>query len=353
MWVERRNLLQAWDTAIAAGEEVALATIVRVEGSSYRKPGATMLLTRSGSRTGMVSGGCQTYTTSFDEEGEGGYGLGCGGRISLLLERAETARPRIEAIRRSIEHRTASAVVTVIDEGQLPLACKFVVSENRSSNFDCEIDRPLQHALRAAAINSLEQRCSALLEIPAGNAPLTVFVEHIAPPPRLLIFGAGEDAQPVAVLAAAIGWEVVVADGRANLPTPQRFPSAHRLLVLNAEAWNNLTLTTQDAAVILTHSYEQDREILRRMLPLNLRYIGVLGPRRRAVQLVEDIFAVLGHDPGMSEYLDQLHSPAGLDLGADGPEAIALSIIAEIQATLEARTATPLRLLNPAMAAQA
>src|SRR5450432_1209080 len=106
MWVEKRKLLELWDAAHRAGEEVALATIVRVEGSSYRKPGATMLLTRSGVRAGMVSGGClegevakkiwwltesgpcvETYTTSFDDDGEGGHGLGCGGRISLLLER--------------------------------------------------------------------------------------------------------------------------------------------------------------------------------------------------------------------------------------------------------------------------
>jgi xanthine dehydrogenase accessory factor len=385
MWIEKRKLLELWDAAERAGEEVALATIVRVDGSSYREPGATMLLTRSGVRAGMVSGGClegevakkiwwltesgpcvEAYTTSFDDDGEGGHGLGCGGRISLLLERGASATGRVEAIRRSVVERAASAVATVIVAGALPVGARVVLCEGQAgleavgcqrgegdSMPRAEVDGVLPDgvsvsALEDAARRVLEVRCSHLVDLGDGQA---AFVEWVGPPPSLFVFGAGDDARPVAALAAAMGWEVTVADGRSHLATSLRFPGAQLVVVLGESAWAELQIGEDAAAVLMTHSYQQDREILAAILPLNLKYVGVLGPRRRTSELIGDIAEELPGGRTAEEWLERLHSPAGLDLGSDGPEVVALSIIAEVQATLEGRAAKPLRVLRPALIA--
>lgn len=337
-----------------------------------------MLLTRSGARAGMVSGGClegevakkiwwltesgpcvQTYTTSFDDDGEGGHGLGCGGRISLLLERGTTAAARIDAIRRSAVDRTTSAVATVIGEGPLPVGYRVVLDESETiikvaaQSLRAEDDlwleprvpRVAMDALEDAARRTLERRSSRVLSLAHGQA---AFLEYVVPPPSLFVFGAGDDARPVAAFAGAMGWEVTVADGRSHLVNSARFPGAHRIMVLSDASWPELKITQDDAAVLLTHSYQQDRQILAALLPLNLRYLGVLGPRRRTAQLIEDLAGDLPGERSAKQWLERLHSPAGLDLGADGPEMVALSIIAEVQATLEGRVGTPLRLVQPA-----
>lgn len=379
MWIERRRLLNLWDAAHTANEETALATVVRVEGSSYRKPGATMLITRSGRRTGMVSGGCleaeiarkiwwmteagpsvQTFSTSFDEDGNAAYGLGCGGRISLLLERGENAASRIEAMRRSVEQRVASAVVTVLEGESEDTGRRFIVSEDRSRLLSANAlpgaggfhDSP---AVQRIAGTTLALRCSSSHQTLVGAGSASVFAEYLGPPPRLFLFGAGDDAQPVAAMAGGMGWDVAVADGRANLATAARFPTAQRTVVLSHLNFLSLGVQAADAAILLTHSYEQDRNVLAQLLgsaPAGSRpgYIGVLGPRRRTTQLVQDVCRALDLDQAIhsSQFMNQLHSPAGLDLGADGPEVVALSIIAEIQAVLEGRSGKPLRLLRSA-----
>ncbi|HEY0757640.1 MAG TPA: XdhC family protein [Acidisarcina sp.] len=444
--MERRKLIELWRSALLAGEEFATATVVRVEGSSYRRPGATLLLTRGGRRAGMVSGGClegevsrriwwlteagsavEAYTTSFDDDGEAGYGMGCGGKIFLLLERGAAAGQRLEAMRRSVEERSAAAVVTVIEAGSVRpgaqgigvrIGDRMVVHGAGERGLaagsgdgvaaaggvpdqgEMGLGRrssPLERRMVEAGASASRERSPAMLHLEAEDQAVTVLAEYLAPPPRLFVFGAGDDAQPVAELAAGLGWEVVVADGRSNLATRERFPSAHRLVVLHGHRPHGsgvrgsqaagqetgsletgssetgssggslgsladlrvdgvavgLGIGAGDCAAILTHSFEQDRAILSAILPLGLRYVGVLGPRRRTVQLVAEVTGAPGGvaadaaaDRGRwADALQGLHSPAGLDLGADGPETIALSIIAEVQATLEGRSAVPLGML--------
>ncbi len=151
-------------------------------------------------------------------------------------------------------------------------------------------------------------------------------MESILPPQRLVILGAGEDARPLARMAHLLGWRVAVADGRAWLAQAARFPEAGQVLALSDNAGNleQLRLTPQDAVAVLTHSFEQDRNLLRKLLPLELRYLGLLGARHRSQLLLTEAAQHLGWTP--EECLRRVHAPIGLDLGGDSPEAVALAI---------------------------
>ena len=166
--------------------------------------------------------------------------------------------------------------------------------------------------------------------------------ETIAPPVMLALFGGGDDALPLARLASLLGWRVVVVDHRPAYALPERFPTAEAVLCAHAETLPEaMTLPADALAMIMTHSYAQDKELVRTLLPRGLRYIGILGPKARTQKLLNELAG-----EGMtlcSEWLARLHGPAGLDIGADTAEEIALSIVAEMQATLTARTGLSLK----------
>lgn len=368
---EIRQLLDLWKTAVADGEEYAVATVVRVIGSSYRKPGARMLLTRSGRRSGMVSGGClegeisrkiwwltetgptiESYVSSFDEEGHAGYGLGCGGTVEVLLERGVAAQPILEAIGASVERRVPSVVLTVVGSTSAEFAvgthqifdeAALVIDEAAlgprddggaaTPKPDRGDGRKRQAAYLDLARETYQNRRSGAHTIAEGQHTVEIFAEYIAPPFGLFIFGAGDDAQPLAELAHLMGWHVTVADGRSNLVRSERFPLAEAMQVLPPEApLRELKIDAGNGAVLVTHSYPQDSALLRSLLPLNPAYLGVLGPRRRTVQLVKEVAPQIGLS--VEDCLARLHGPVGLDLGAITPAGIALSIAAEIQSIL-------------------
>jgi xanthine/CO dehydrogenase XdhC/CoxF family maturation factor len=164
----------------------------------------------------------------------------------------------------------------------------------------------------------------------AGAAGCDVFVEWIGPPLALVVFGAGHDAQPLVRFAKELGWQVTVADGRANYATQERFPRADRVVVIDAQnPLKGMEVTRETAVVMMTHNYQQDAALLRHILPAKPRYLGLLGPKSRTEDLLKEVaLPVTGID---------LHAPVGLDLGSDAPASIALAIVGEIQAVLHAR----------------
>ena len=323
---ERRRLLAMWRNGTAR----ALVTLVRVEGSSYRRVGARMLIGEDGDYVGGISGGCleadllrraawkvrtgavvERFSTLFDETDEIPYGLGCGGTLHLLLEPAGT--PEFDALMQAIEASLATGsrlgesreVITLLPEDGQPL--------------------------RRIVQNAAGQRVFGE-DIPAPEADHT-FTEHLQPPQRLILFGAGNDAQPMASLAAQMGWSVTVVDGRTQWARPERFPEAEQVLV--ATSLHGMVLTERDAVVIMTHSYEQDRAWLAAVLPKSPRYLGLLGARHRSALLLSEAAAMLDCD--VAHVCEQVFAPIGLDLGGDGAEAIALATIAEIQACCEGK----------------
>jgi xanthine dehydrogenase accessory factor len=368
--VERSAIVEQWskrqdDTAV-------LATLVRVEGSSYRRPGARMYIHSTGS-VGAISGGClegevsrkaawiarsgpaiERYSTLFDEilddtnsldTREIPFGLGCGGIMDVLLE--PVATPETNAMLRALEAAEGGEnlfAATILPSVELqsagletPAFTRVIVREDESiffasSNFD-----PAMLPALAARMKVAGEANTISVEL--GNGVCEVFLEPILPPQRLVILGAGEDARPLVRMANLLGWRVTVADGRAWLAQASRFPEAEQVLLLNENAGNfdRLNLSPPDAVALLTHSFEQDRNLLRKLLPLHLRYLGLLGARHRSRLLLVEASAQLGWSPERA--LQRVHAPIGLDLGGDTAEAVALAILAEIQATLHQKTA--------------
>jgi len=366
MPVELRKLVKSWIDIRSTAEEVAVATVVRVAGSSYRKTGARMMITQGGQRVGTVSGGCleaevsrkiwwlteqgpviRDYHTSYDDDSKPSYGLGCDGVVTLLLERVYPANPLpnplFEAMRKSVENRSPSAIVTVISTHNpgAAVGARLIVGEDGKVSYAGAIDENLRQRTLSIAANVLATRLSASISTTFQGAEIELFAEYLAPPPALFLFGAGDDAQPVACLADTMGWEVSVADGRSHLATKARFPGAQRVATLDLDdPAGALGIGPGDAAVVLTHSYLQDVAILRALLPLDLGYLGVLGPRRRTERILAEVAPELGMTP--EDAMRRLRSPVGLDLGSGSPEVIALSIVSEIQSVLTQRSAIPL-----------
>ena len=340
---ELREILELWRSACDRREEICLATIVEVEGSSYRKPGTRMLLTSGGRRAGTISGGClekevqkkawwltrsgptvQKYSTFVDEDSEIPYGLGCGGNVLVLLERGEPAHHTLAALEQSGERRAAMAIVYVFDtNSSKSVGCRLILSENGDVLFDsspCE----RSHLLAQQALNEARP----LWTHGPGSS---LFIDYVAPSIALVVFGAGDDAQPLVEFAYMLGWHVTVLDGRSHLATKERFPLANEV----AGVWSleELTLTERSAAVILTHSYEGDRAALQALLPREPAYLGILGPQRRTERLLVEVAPQIGRT--VEDCFLRLHSPVGLDIGARNPASIALAIVAEIHAEVE------------------
>jgi len=309
-----------------AAQPSVLATLVNVQGSSYRRPGARLLLTANGLRIGSISGGCLeedvlararqvlatgraesvVYDTTSENDLVWGVGLGCHGVVRVLLEKIVPPTPWARALAANFDQRRPTALA-VLHGGV----------------------EPAQWGTRLAA---------------AGDCadPEALFLDDVAPPPSLVIFGAGDDAQPLARLAAELGWETTVADPRAAFATAARFPTARRLVVAPADRLVTEAKPGPDVlAVVMTHHYVHDVPILRDLLGRPLRYLGLLGPRKRAEKILADL-AAAGLE-GTTEQRARLYAPVGLDLGADSPEQVALSMLAEMQAVRTRRDARPLR----------
>lgn len=350
------QILPLWRDLRESGTDYVLATVVAVEGSGYRKPGARMLIAANGRRAGTISGGClegevarkafwhtengpvvRRYSTSA-EDGEVPFGMGCGGVVHLLLERSKTAHNMLEQLAACFAERGPLAITTVLEgdrTGQRVFSSEPSIEESASRNAISEPD--FEMVLSSLASQGLqEQRSfSEMIEEPNGLLTL-VRVEFNPARPGLFVFGAGDDAIPLVRQARQLGWHVAVADGRSHLATQARFPEAHEVHVLAPGEFRSLKLKSSDAVAILTHSLEQDTRILGAMLKQDPAYIGVLGPRRRTGEILES----LAHDSGIPPsqidgqvdcWMERLHAPMGLDLGGDTPADIALAVIAEIQ----------------------
>jgi len=363
-------ILTLWRELESTEVEYVLATVVSVEGSSYRRPGACMLLAQDGRRAGTVSGGCleaevaqrawwltsqgpvvERYSTQDDED-ERPYGSGCGGVVFLLLERKQTARPYLQLLEVAFHRRTPIGVAIVLDGPH--------VGERRAAGLADEIamsesERRTEFAddLAGLAQLALDHRASFEQTIPLRGVPARVLADYRPARTGLWIFGAGDDAKPLAQFAQGLGWFVGVADGRSHLVTRDRFPAVDDLRALSifdlpGAAPQHFTLRSTDAAVVMTHSYDQDTHILASLLANGQTpaYLGVLGPQRRTREALADAARLLGlaaTSDRVEDWLVRMHAPTGIDLGADTPASIALSILSEIQQTLASATGQPLR----------
>ncbi|MGI8788931.1 MAG: XdhC family protein [Pyrinomonadaceae bacterium] len=345
-------------SSLAPDEKVILATVVDVKGSSYRLPGAKMLIDENGNNIGTISGGCLeadvleqarkvlrngqakvlTYDTRENENSVFGLQMGCNGVVRVLLETGNE-NDLIKFARNCFANRRSGVVATLIDKqgaSDLKIGERFFYAKGDSIDASLN-DLTLRIFNKAAEV--LEKKYSACHTFQTSNAALGFFFETIEPLISLFVFGAGYDALPVVETAKNLGWRVEVVDHRPAFATIERFPTADAIHVLSAENYNgNLTIDDNAATVIMTHNYERDREILKFLLNSKARYVGALGPKKRAESLLRE-----SDENFSAERLNKLHAPVGLDIGAGTPESIAVSIVAEIQSVLANRAGGFLR----------
>ncbi|HEV3471303.1 MAG TPA: XdhC family protein [Pyrinomonadaceae bacterium] len=371
---EVRALVEAFDEAAARGERCALATVVSVEGSSYRGPGARMLVCEGGATTGTISAGCleadvaeharrviktgaaklvEYDTASTGEEIAWGLGLGCNGVVRVLVEPLAPRSPYVAALRRSCGLRrdaAAVAVATVFQHAparppraaaRVGIGSRLFIDEGGEAsreNLDGELAFLIESDLRA----SLREGSSGARVYEQDGATTKVFFERLEPPVPLVVFGAGQDAVPVVELARGLGWQTEVVDPQARPASRERFAHADRVtLARPGQVGGRVEITRRTLALLMTHNYAHDLELLRFLLASPARYIGVMGPRKRTERMLAELAA---GDSRLEEAdRSRLYAPAGLDVGANAPAEIALSIVAEMRAVLAGRRGGMLR----------
>lgn len=361
-----RQILDAAARLRRQREPHLIATVVRVNGSAYRRPGARMLLTQFRWITGSVSGGCLegdiakqgwwrtqsgepvlvTYDSRIDDDASdedirSAFGLGCEGVVEVLLERAGTPG-RIDPLAfasECVRAQQRGAVVTVIHSRvpAIKVGSRVAVRSGAEPVCDALEDDVLRVAMVADARAAIATGVSTSRTYNSAKGSVDVFVEAILPPPRLFVLGTGHDAVPVVQLARNLGWDVVVCADQARVSTRERFHQADEILVgTPAELAARIDECDRAVAVVMNHNYALDREHLGMVIKTGAKYIGVLGPRARTTRMLNDQYLVAQDDP-------RLHAPIGLELGAETPHEIALAIVAEVQAVLAQVPAQKLR----------
>lgn len=340
---------------LAPDEKAILATVVDVVGSGYRRPGARMLIDENGYAIGTVSGGCLeadvlerakkvletgeptviTYDTTQDENSVFGLSMGCRGIVRILLEPFEFDNLLYRTFFIALENRWKQSIATIVSSNRTVVGGRLFYSkikqfdlENLPENF--EKSQKLQNDL---LLFFQSDKISEVCRYQIYGEEFEIFFENINPPLKLLIFGAGYDALPLIKFAKEIGWHISVADHRPAFANAERLSEADEIFTQNIiDLPAGFFQDENSVAVIMTHNYNRDREILPKLLHSKCFYVGALGPKKRSEKILAEISETFN-----DEQLKKLHAPIGLDIGADTPETIALSIVAEIQAVLAKR----------------
>lgn len=334
---------------LSADQKAILATVVDVKGSSYRLPGAKMLILENGDTFGTVSGGCLevdvlerarkvlkngrpqifVYDTTDELDSVFSLNMGCRGVIRILLEPVRNNK-LLDFLRNCYEKNLHGIAATLISGDKTEIGKRLFFNGNGFVTGDLKYEQILKDLQKTDK--------SFIKKYDFGE----LFFEYIAPPVELNIFGAGADAVPLAEIAKNLGWRVSVFDHRTAFVNRERFANADEIIISRPEnAEQNIKMSENSVAVVMTHNYEHDKNLLQFLLKSNAKYVGSLGPKHRAENILEE-FSAAGISFSAGE-LEKLYAPVGLDIGADTPEAIALSIIAEIQAVLSKRNGGFLR----------
>jgi xanthine dehydrogenase accessory factor len=372
---EIKQILKAYDLAQVANEPCVLATVTFVEGSSYRRAGARMLVGADGTWIGCVSGGCLerdllrkaafvlaknepmliAYDTREDTDQDSteekfeefrieGAGLGCNGYIEILVEPilAEVKHPVLEKLKTWMSERKNGGVILL---PKLNLRAQIFVEqsteENKFTGLENFSDEVQSQILRAWDLSNGDRK--AIGKDILGEKPLRILMETFAPSTQVFLFGAGYDAVTTATLAVELGHEVHVVDVRSAVPIPRSaFKGIQNYTQCEPEEISKkVKMDEHSIAVLMTHHAEDDQILLPQILAANPAYVGMLGPKIRGERLIEEYESrglLLSEDARSA-----LHYPAGLDIGAETPSEIALSIFAEVNAVLKNRAGGLLR----------
>ena len=397
--------------------DAVLATVVRTEGSAYRRAGAMMLICEDGRSVGMISGGClephiikrafwltrqganvQVYQTGDDieysengkaqasvsEEGfdfdrgsynkgtdnkydeqdidldELNFGLGCNGRVHVLFERLATAMSLLNVISQVRQSQQPVTVATLIrstihfnnqnnTNSQLQIGVRLnlnnyiksgkltAIDANNSDKVISNASSTVIHAVDVLAKYQIFDNSAKYIKVDGEDGTTEWLVQRLEPQIRLLICGAGNDVMPLVTMAKLQDWHVTVVDSRAQYATQRRFPQADRVMVLALDDSDTLLKLSKNAAVaLMSHSLSQDRARLGVLLEHanHYKYLGQLGPRYRTERLIEEISTRFTNPASLNLGIKKLHYPIGYKLGGDGPEALALGIMAQVNAVV-------------------
>lgn len=326
---EFKKIIEGYKKAKQLKIPAVMATVVDVEGSSYRRPGVGMLILQNGKTTGAVSGGCVEKEVLRQAQSvfvsgkpkimtyDGKYRLGCEGVLYILIEKLEATTNTIAEIQK-----------------HLTLRIPFEISSWYSKT---ECSSPTM----GSVIKFKNGNEFSFSEINQSDLTLDIFKRDILPCFRLFIIGAEHDAAELCKLASATGWEVIVIGSPKNPKKTEDFPGVQEILLSSPEDLNIGHLDNQTAIVVMTHNFAKDLLYLQAIKDTKPIYIGLLGPARRREKILS---AFIEYFPDVPDpFLDSIHGPAGLNLGAETPQEIAISIIAEILSVIRKQNPIPLQ----------
>lgn len=347
-------ILEAYKNYQDRDQALFLATVVKTQGSTYRRPGARMLLTSKGLITGMVSGGCLEndifhhiqqqlnfpqpfliiYDTTADEDIIWGFGIGCDGVVQVLIERLDLDRliNPITFLAHCLNNQQTGVLATVF---RVDALANIQVGARLSLDADGTViseidDTILTQALIKDAQTAMSHQRSTIGHYQFPDGSVEAFIEVIQPPISLVIFGAGQDVIPVAQFAKNLGWFVTIVDCRSQENTHELFFMADQIiLTARNKVSQTVPIHKETVTLVMTHNYYDDLEVLKMLLLSPAQYIGVLGSRKRTARLLQEL--------GSEQLSKRLYAPVGLDIGAQTPEEISLAILAEIQAVISGR----------------
>lgn len=363
---ELETIITAYNEAKKNALDCVLATVVHVEGSSYRKAGARMLIDENGLMTGAISGGCLegdamrkalhalhqgknkliTYDTSDEEDAIIGAQLGCNGIIRVLFEPVDqeddlnplellrtvavSPKPMVIGTLFNLDKSKEQKGTAIIFDHQL-----YTIAARNTGVYFEQIKQDAQQVL--------EQRHAYFGIYRSAEQQFHAFLEYFLPPVKLVLVGAGNDAQVLAQMANMLGWQTSVVDGRPTHAKASRFISSCQVVVSKpGQILETIHIDDRSVFVLMSHNYNYDLSVLKRLLQhREIPYIGILGPRKKYERMLKDL-----HEEGIelsSSMLEKIYAPIGLHIGAETPAEIALSILAEIQMVLAGTQAMPLR----------
>jgi len=361
---EIKDIVAAYAAIEREGKQAVLATVVHVEGSSYRSPGARMLISEEGELTGAISGGClegdalrkallvlqqqkpmlATYDTSDEDDAVIGVGLGCNGIIRVLLEPLLPFDPSnpIHLLREAIKKREELVLIAFFslhDKWSELQGTRLLVRKN------AEIP-PLPFlagvSLKEEVDLVFDHQCAQfLITHTVFQEEIHIFIEYMPPNIALIIGGAGNDVFPLVQLATLLGWEITLVDGRPNYANERRFANCTLVIAAPEQALAGLTIDARTAFVLMSHNYHYDKGMLGFLAAYEVPYIGILGPKKKTERMIQELKE---EDVSFSyKQLLRLFGPTGLDIGAETPAEIALAIVAEIKAVFSGRQGRSLR----------
>ncbi|MDI5897196.1 XdhC family protein [Flavobacterium yafengii] len=367
---ELQEIIKKYDVASQKNIKSALVTVVHLDGSSYRRPGARMLVNDDGRITGAISGGCLegdalkkalfaiseqkntlfTYDTSKEDDSEMGIHLGCEGLIQVLFESIDSEKKEnpIQLLSKALAVRQKAVLVTLFDlnnNQNVQYGTCLLLEENGTLSGKIPLQQ-FEDAVLKDITDVMQNGESVFKQYKSGDVSVTAFFEFLHPPVSLVVLGAGNDAIPLMKFADVLGWDFRIVDRRDTHANKERYPTASQILVANPDvALEHLAYDNRTFFVLVTHSYKCDYYMLKSLCAAAVPYIGILGPKKKLHRMLEEI----QHNEGIHLNADKvatIYGPTGLDIGAETPEEIALSIIAEIQAVLTGKMGGMLKTKN-------